>query len=87
MADTAKVFMSGNAQAVRLPEKYRLNVDEVEISREGEALILRPKVRQDWSRLIEALDSFDAARFAECFPEGRQQPLEQQRPALASLLP
>lgn len=79
--------MAGNAQAVRLPDKYRLSVDEVEISRDGEALILRPKVQQDWSRLMEALDAFDASRFADCFPDGRQQPPEQRRPDLASLLP
>ena len=86
MADTAKVFMAGRSQAVRLPDKYRLNVDEVEISRDGEALVLRPKPRQDWSRLMRALDAFDAERFAECFPEGREQPSEQERPALATLL-
>ena len=87
MADTAKVFMAGNAQAVQLPDEYRLNVDEVEISCEGEALILRPKVQHDWSRLIEALEAFDPVRFADCFPDGRKQPPEQQRPDMASLLP
>ena len=39
MPQIAKVFNSGNSQAVRLPKEFRLNVDEVEISREGDALI------------------------------------------------
>ena len=42
MPKTAKVFKSGNSQAVRLPKDFRLDVDEVEISKEGEAIILRP---------------------------------------------
>jgi antitoxin VapB len=91
MTDTAKVFMAGRSQAVRLPAKYCLDAEEVEISREGEALILRPlnsraNARADWSRLMQALDGFDAARFADCFPEGREQPLEESRPALDYIL-
>lgn len=86
MADTAKVFMAGRSQAVRLPAKYRLDTDEVEISRDGEALILRPRARADWSGLLRVLDDFDTERFADCFPEGREQPPEESRPALESLL-
>lgn len=86
MADIAKVFMAGRSQAVRLPAKYRLDTDEVEISRDGERLILRPKARADWSRLIRALDDVDVERFADCFPEGREEPSEESRPALESLL-
>jgi antitoxin VapB len=39
---TAKVFVSGNSQAVRLPKEYRLDVDEVVITRVGRRLILEP---------------------------------------------
>lgn len=39
---TAKVFMSGASQAVRLPMEYRLDADEVALRKEGNALILTP---------------------------------------------
>ncbi|HRY24122.1 MAG: AbrB/MazE/SpoVT family DNA-binding domain-containing protein [Geminicoccaceae bacterium] len=67
MSDIAKVFRSGRFQAIRLPEKYRMDTDEVEITREGEILILRPRKRPGWSGLLAALDTVDAERFAECF--------------------
>jgi len=41
----AKVFMSGNSQAVRLPKQFRLTSDEVEIFRRGDELVLREKPR------------------------------------------
>ena len=40
---TGKVFMSGNSQAVRLPKEFRLDVDEVEVTREGGRLVLDPR--------------------------------------------
>jgi antitoxin VapB len=43
MPQFAKVFRSGNSQAVRLPKEFRFEVDEVEFSREGDAVILRPR--------------------------------------------
>lgn len=39
----AKVFRSGNSQAVRLPKEYRLDTDEVSINRIGNVLIMIPK--------------------------------------------
>jgi len=39
----AKVFKSGNSQAVRIPKEFHLEGDEVEIRRKGDSLILRPK--------------------------------------------
>ena len=42
---TAKVFRSGNSQAVRLPKQFRLKGKEVEISRRGDELVLREKDR------------------------------------------
>ena len=47
--DSAKVFMAGKSQAVRLPKKYRFaeGCDEVAIRRVGRNLILSPRFA-DW---------------------------------------
>lgn len=39
----ARVFQSGNSQAVRLPKAFRLNADRVEIFRRGNEIVLREK--------------------------------------------
>jgi antitoxin VapB len=39
----ARVFKSGNSQAVRLPKKFRVNSKELEISRRGDEIVLREK--------------------------------------------
>ena len=42
--DSAKVFMTGRSQAVRLPKAYRFDTDEVLIERLADgAIVLRPK--------------------------------------------
>ena len=38
----ARVFQSGNSQAVRLPREFRLDVERVEIFRRGDEIVLRP---------------------------------------------
>jgi antitoxin VapB len=40
---TARVFRSGNSQAVRLPKEYRLKGMEVEIFRRSDEIVLREK--------------------------------------------
>jgi antitoxin VapB len=40
---TAKVFRSGNSQAVRLPKSFRFKGKEVEIFRRGNEIVLREK--------------------------------------------
>lgn len=42
---TARVFRSGNSQAVRLPKQFRLDSQEVEIFRRGDEIVLREKPR------------------------------------------
>lgn len=84
MPHFAKVFRSGNSQAVRLPKDFRLETSEVEISREGDALILRPKpaFARPWASLHAAVER----GFSDDFlTGGREQPLEQQRPDLDQL--
>jgi antitoxin VapB len=40
---TARIFKSGNSQAVRLPKEFRFRSKEVDIFRRGEEIILREK--------------------------------------------
>jgi antitoxin VapB len=40
---TARVFRSGNSQAVRLPKAFRFKSKEVEIFRRGDEVVLREK--------------------------------------------
>ena len=86
MPHVAKVFQSGNSQAVRLPKDFRFEVSEVEVSREGEALILRPQpaAGQRWASLRAAVERGFSADFLS---QGREQPVEQRRPGLDQLFP
>jgi antitoxin VapB len=54
---TAKVFMSGNSQAVRLPKEFRFNAPEVEIARRGREIVLteRPRDMKAVLSLIQQL--------------------------------
>jgi len=38
---TARVFKSGNSQAVRLPKKFRVKSKELHIERRGDEIVLR----------------------------------------------
>lgn len=49
MSATAKVFMSGRSQAVRLPKAFRLGCDEVTVEKSGEKLVLTPVSKTDWA--------------------------------------
>ena len=40
---TARVFVNGRSQAVRIPKEYRFDVDEVFVNKVGDALILIPE--------------------------------------------
>ncbi len=43
MSRTAKIFMNGRSQAIRLPAEFRFSGREVFIERQGDTVILRPK--------------------------------------------
>jgi antitoxin VapB len=40
---TARVFRSGNSQAVRLPKEFQVKSKDLEIFRRGEEIVLREK--------------------------------------------
>ena len=47
---TAKVFWSGNSQAIRLPKEFRFppDTEEVAIHREGPRIVLEPVRVEEW---------------------------------------
>ncbi len=68
--DTAKLFINGRSQAVRLPKAYRMPGNEVKISKSGKRVILEP-LDSNWDEFFEAL-----SHFSDDFMEnGREQPI------------
>ncbi len=75
---TAKVFMSGRSQALRLPKEFRVTDRELSITKVGRSLVLTP-IDPDWSDFFSILQQFESDQ-----PIERNQPVEQQqRDALA----
>lgn len=66
---TAKLFMHGRSQAVRLPKAFRFEGREVRVSREGDRVILEPmeKPAFDFDALWAKLDAMGARDF---LPDG-----------------
>ena len=71
---TARLFKSGNSQAVRIPKEFHLEGEEVEILRQGVSLVLRPR-KESWAALVNSLKMFSD----DFMEEGRRQPPAQNR--------
>ncbi|ANY81595.1 virulence factor [Microvirga ossetica] len=67
----AKVFRSGNSQAVRLPKQFRLTRDEVEIFRRGDEIVLREKPKT-LARAFELLCNLPDWTQEDAPPQGRE---------------
>jgi len=74
---TARVFRSGNSQAVRLPKEFRLKCTEVEIFRRGDEIVLRERAK-GLARAFEILAHLPA----DFLPEDRCDPPAQERDGL-----
>jgi len=65
---TAKVFKSGNSQAVRLPKEFRFEGEEVDIFRRGDEVVMREKSKglerafEILSNLAIDVDAIEQAR-------------------------
>jgi antitoxin VapB len=81
MPQTAKVFMTGRSQAVRLPADFRFQTDEVHIRRDpasGDVILsARPS---SWQRFL------DAVRVVEGPPDGFMTDRGDQMPERGGLL-
>ena len=69
----AKVFQSGNSQAIRLPKEFRFDTNEVVISKVGDGIMVMPRThsKSDLMQLLTAIGPLDISR--------DQQPEEQDR--------
>ena len=76
--DTAKLFMNGRSQAVRLPKDFRFDGDQVYIKKVGNAVILIP-YHDPWNMLVDSLQLFSTD-----FMEKYEQPPIQDREDLFS---
>ena len=68
---TAKLFINGRSQAVRLPKEFRFSGNDVFIKKIGNMVVLLPK-DDPWSSLVDSLDAF-----TDDFMENRNQPTQQ----------
>ena len=58
---SAKLFLNGRSQAVRLPKAFRFEgMTEVFIERDGQRVILSPSRRPSIDTLIQALNDFES---------------------------
>lgn len=73
----ARIFQSGNSQAVRLPKEFRFDAEQVEIFRRGNEVVLRETP-------ISAAAAFDllASLPADFMAGGRDDAPPQERKAL-----
>ena len=55
---TAKVFMNGRSQAIRLPKEFRVSGDEVYIKKEKGKIILFEKPQKTWAEIINEMPAF-----------------------------
>jgi antitoxin VapB len=79
----SRVFMNGNSQAVRIPQEFRLETNQVEVSRnERGELIIRPIPPNRGEAVLQALSAFDD-EFVTHLEEGREgEPAPQERDEL-----
>lgn len=71
--DTAKLFINGRSQAIRLPKAYRLEGKEVYIKKTTEGVLLIPKDDSIWEVWEKNLNKYNKP-----FMTDRNQPEAQQ---------
>jgi len=70
----AKLFLNGRSQAVRLPKEFRMPGKAVNISHDGNKVILEP-IEDSWDQWFDAIQSAPE----HLISEDREQPEIQER--------
>jgi antitoxin VapB len=73
---TAKIFINGRSQAVRLPKEFRFSGNDVFIKKIGNIVVLIPK-DDPWASLANSL-----GQFTDDYMETRDQPPQDSRETL-----
>lgn len=80
---TTRIFKNGNSQAVRIPQEFRLEVSQVEISRcpNGD-LLIHPVPADRGAALLAVLQGFDDDFAEHLLESAREQVPMQERESL-----
>ncbi|WP_027148615.1 antitoxin [Methylobacter tundripaludum] len=71
---TTRIFKNGNSQAVRIPQEFRIDATQVEISRNANGdLVIHPLPLDRGAALLAALNAFDED-FVNQLEQNYQQP-------------
>lgn len=71
--NTAKIFINGRSQAIRLPKEYRFKDNEVYINKIDDIVVIMPKNKK-MASLMNTIN-----KFTDDFMEERNQPAAQVR--------
>ena len=74
---TARLFVNGKSQAVKLPKEYKFRGENVYVQKIGEAVILVP-VDKEWEVFMHGLNSFSD----DFMSDGRLHETDQERDGL-----
>jgi antitoxin VapB len=72
----AKVFKSGNSQAIRLPKEFRLKVTQVELVRQGEDILIRQPKKVTLMDAFHAMASMPDDFFKDGIEDPPPEPIE-----------
>jgi antitoxin VapB len=75
-AGIARVFQSGNSQAVRLPKEFRLRTSTVQIFRRGNDIVLRERPSK-LSELLAAVPPLPDDAMPDSIPDQPPDPIEE----------
>ena len=80
---TTRIFKNGNSQAVRIPQEFRLDVSQVEISQNANGdLVIHPLPINRGMALLAILNGFDDDFVSQIERDYQQQPVMQDRESL-----
>jgi antitoxin VapB len=80
---TTRIFKNGNSQAVRIPQEFRLDVTQVEISQNANGdLVIHPVPINRGMALLDVLNGFDDDFVNQLELDYQQQSVMQDRESL-----
>ena len=80
---TIRIFKNGNSQAARIPQEFRIDATQIEISRNANGdIVIHPLPIDRGTALLAALNAFDDDFVNQLEQNYQQQPSMQDRKSL-----